>query len=240
MNRSNLDIDIDLIRKAQDIAKYCLKEIPLYLKSGMTREEIHTICEELMLSRGSTGWWTHNDPALILYGPYLTYSAHEDPQELFNGLLVADNDVVTIDVAPMQGLGWGDMTRTYAIQNGKYVPWDQTSNRELIEGMELEYALHDMLINSVNDETTFADIHEMTMMVLDKKGYYNCDYHGNFGHSIEIHPDNRVTIIPNVNIKISDYGKPITYEPHICKIGGKIGVKHENMYVFNNGKLEMI
>lgn len=240
MKSKNLDIDIELIKKAQEIAKYCLEEIPSYLKSGMTRQEIHMICEELMLSRGSTGWWTHNDPALILYGPYLTYSAHEDPSELFNGLLVADNDVVTIDVAPMKGSGWGDMTRTYVIENGKYLPWEQSSNSELIDGMLLENELHEMLIKNVNKDTTFADIHNMTTSVLEKKGYYNCDYHGNFGHSIEIHPDNRVTIIPEIKIKISEYGKPITYEPHICKKGGSIGVKHENMYLMKDGHLEII
>ncbi len=240
MNSKNLDIDVELIVEAQKIAKYCLDEIPSCLRSGMTREEIHTICKDLMLSKGSTGWWTHNDPALILYGPYLTYSAHEDPAELFNGLLVSDNDVITIDVAPMKGIGWGDMTRTYAIEDGECLPWDQSSNCELIEGMRFELELHNMLINSVDNNTTFADIHEMTNKLLDEKGYYNCDYHGNFGHSIEIHPDNRVTIIPGVDIKISDYGKPITYEPHICKIGGKIGVKHENMYLMHNGHLELV
>ena len=239
INRA-LDINLELIYKAQDIARYCLDTIPEYLKSGMTREEIHRICEDLMLSKGSTGWWTHGDAALILYGPYLSYSAHEDPQNLFEGLLVSDNDVITIDVAPMFGTGWGDMSRTYAVENGSFISWDKSSNQELIKGMVLEYELHNLLINTVNNDTTFADIHKMTTNVLKNKGYYNCDYHGNFGHSIEIHPDNRVTIIPEEDRIISDYGKPFTYEPHICKIGSTLGIKYENMYLIKNGHLEMI
>ena len=240
MSNKLLDIDLELIYKAQEIARYCLETIPTYLKSGISREEIHKLCEELMLSKGSTGWWTHGDAALILYGPYLTYSAHEDPQYLFEDLLVSDNDVITIDVAPMFGIGWGDMTRTYAIENGVCVPWEQSSNQELITGMNLEYELHEILLDTVNNDTTFADIHKMTTKVLEQRGYYNCDYHGNFGHSIEIYPDNRVTIIPEETKVISDYGKPITYEPHICKIGSYIGIKYENMYMLKNGHLELI
>lgn len=234
------DIDILSVKKAQNIARYCLESIPKYLKSGMTREEIHVLCEDLMVSAGSTGWWTHGDAALILFGPYLTYSAHEDPASLFDGLKVCENDVVTIDVAPMFGSGWGDMARTFVIENGSCIHWKNSTNTEIIEGMQLERELHDMFKKYVNKETTFSDIHKITQDVLDKKGYENCDYHGNFGHSIEIHPDNRVTIIPEENRKISEYGKPVTYEPHICRIGGTVGIKYEEMYLFEKDHVLII
>ena len=240
MKNNGLDIDIAAIERAQKIARYCLDSIPQYLKSGMTREEIHEKCEELMTAAGSTGWWTHGDAALILFGNYLTYSAHEDPASLFDGVRVGENDVITIDVAPMYGIGWGDMARTFVIENGICIPWEKCTNSEVIEGMRLEQYLQNLLRDTVNEETTFSDIHRITQRILDEKGYRNCDYHGNFGHSIEIHPDNRVTIIPNENRRIAEYGKPVTYEPHICKIGGTIGVKHENMYRFINGHMTVI
>ena len=240
MDNTKLDIDIYSIRKAQEIAKYCLDSIAPSLKSGLSRQEIHSLCEELMLSKGSTGWWTHDDAALILYGPYLTYSAHEDPGSLFDGLMVAENDVITIDVAPMFGNGWGDMARTFVIENGVCIPWHESHNQEIIDGMNLELELHQTICNYINKDTTFSDLHKITDSIIEEKGYINCDYHGNFGHTIEIFLKNRVTIIPEENRKISDYGKPFTYEPHICKSDGTIGIKYENMYLLAGDHLQII
>lgn len=239
-NHNSLDISYEKIRSAQQIANYCLKSLPQYLKPGMTRKELHDLCEEMMISRGSTGFWTHGDGALVLYGPHTTFSAHLSPDSLFDGINIGENDLVTVDVSPMWYEGWGDMARSYVIENGKVINWEQSSNQEITAGMSLEMHLHECFLNYVDTKTTFADIHKMTMTILQERGYRNCDYHGNFGHSIEIHPDNRVTIIPEENRVVFDYGKPITYEPHICAINGTLGFKHENMFEFIGGRLEII
>ena len=240
MERINvLDINIDNIRTAQSFAQKCLDELPGYIRPGITREEIHSICEELMLRSGSTGWWIRNDPALILFGPHTTFSAHESPDPLFTGLTVQENDVITVDVAPMYKGGWGDMARTFVMEKGSIIPWNDSENEEIRSGMMLEEKLHAAFRENFSPQMTFAELHALTMELLQKNGYRNCDYHGNFGHTIEAHPDHRVTIIPEESRVIADYGKPITYEPHICRIGGTIGVKFENMYFWHDGELEL-
>ncbi len=107
-----------------------------------------------------------------------------------------------------------------------------------IYGMEMK--LHELFLEWVKEDTTFSDLHRLTNEYLNKHGYINLDYHGNFGHSIENRSSDRVTIIEGVDIVISKYDKPITFEPHICKINGSYGVKHENIYFYHDGKMEDI
>ena len=225
---------------AQAIAKKCLNALNSYLRPGLSQAAIHSFCRDYMTQLGSEGWWTHDDPALILFGPLTTYSAHLGPGERYENLFVQENDVITVDVAPTVGGGWGDMARTYIMENGVIIPWEQSSNPEIVQGMALEQKLHQSVVDFVCETTTFAQLHAFVQSILDEHDYYNCDYHGNFGHTIENHPNDRVTIVPEENRIISEYNKPITFEPHICKHGGSLGFKYENMYVFLNGHLELI
>ena len=233
-------VDAEHILIAQDIARSCLTHMNDFLRPGMDRESIHKECERYMLEKGSEGWWIHNDPALILFGDLTAYSAHEDPSPLFEGKTIKENDLITIDVAPMVQNGWGDMARSFVMEEGKIIPWQNCHNKEIREGMELELKLHQLFIASVNEETTFSDLHEIIQRYLDKEKYFNCDYHGNFGHTIENDEKDRVTIDKGVNIRIAEYDKPITFEPHICKINGCSGIKCENMYYFHKGKMEEV
>ncbi len=236
----DLDITIPNIRKAQTIAKKCLEELPLYIRPGISRSELHQICENIMTKAGSTGWWMRGDGALILFGPHTTFSAHDSPDALFKDLTIGENDVVTVDVAPMFEDGWGDMARTFVIESGHVIPWENSSNEEIKEGMRMEERLHKAFVDNFSPDMTFSSLHALTSRIMDSYGYRNCDYHGNFGHTIEAHPDNRVTIIPEETRSIFSYGKPITFEPHICRIGGTIGVKCENIYYWDTGKLEVL
>ncbi len=234
------DVDIENILRSQDIARDCLCHMEGFLRPGMDREEIHRECERYMLEKGSEGWWIHNDPALILFGDLTTYSAHEDPSPLFEGKRVQENDLITIDVAPSIKTGWGDMARSFVMEEGKIVSWKDCHNKEIREGMEMEMILHELFISFVNENTTFSQLHQMVNDYLQKHGYYNCDYHGNFGHTIENDQKDRVTIDESVDIGIVQYRKPITFEPHICKKNGRYGVKYENMYVCIDGKMREI
>ncbi len=228
------------IWEAQQIAKGCMKALEGYLVPGLSRGQIHSFCERWMTEHGSEGWWIHDDPALILYGPHTPFSAHDDPAPLFEGLTVALNDYITVDVAPTVRGGWGDITRGFVMEKGRLIPWQESEDEEIREGMLLEEELHRSLIGFVGPKTTFAELHRHTEEILSAHGYYNCDYHGNFGHTIENDRKDRVTIIPEETRSIAGYGRPITYEPHICRIGGTKGIKHEVMYVFAGGKLEEV
>ena len=232
------DVDIIHILQAQKIAAGCLKHMEAFLRPGLTRDQIHQECASYMNSLGSQGWWIHNDPALILFGDLSNYSGHEPPN--YEGLKVSENDLITIDVAPMIQSGWGDMARSFVMEEGKIIPWRQSQNQEIIEGMEMELKLHRLFMDSVNEKATFEDLHHLIDEEVKKAGYCNCDYHGNYGHTIENDAKDRVTIDKGVSLAIAAYDKPITFEPHICKMNGRFGLKHEIMYAFIDGKMEVI
>ena len=225
------------IYEAQRIAKGCAAALKDYIRPGMTREQIHDFAGEWMTEAGSDSWWIKNDPALVLFGDLTTYSAHESPDALFVGRTVSENDLITVDLAPCVRGGWGDYTRSYFLKDGVPVEADETGDSELAEGMALERLLHRSMLEFTDRSTTFSQLHAFTEELLRRHGYHNCDYHGNFGHTIENDQKDRVTIIPEEHRCIFEYGKPITYEPHICKDGGRWGLKMENMYTFLDGKL---
>ena len=236
----NTDVEAEKIYAAQTIAKACLKHMESFLRPGLTQQQIHDECERFMLEKGAESFWTHNDPALILFGDLTTYSAHESPASLYENKTIQDNDLITIDVAPTIGTGWGDMARSYVMENGRIVDWKNCHDSEIREGMEMEIKLHELFVKSVKDDTTFADIYKITNDCLTSHGYVNLDYHGNFGHSIENRSQDRITFIRENEVIISQYNKPITFEPHICKKNGRYGLKHENMYFYVNGRIEKI
>lgn len=237
---NNTDVKAADILRSQKIARDCLEHMNTFIKPGMDHKTIHEECERYMIEKGAESFWTHDDGALILFSDLTTYSAHLSPASLYDGKTVGENDLITIDVSPTISTGWGDMARSFIMENGKIIPWQESSNQEIRESMEMEMKLHELFLEWVKEDTTFSDLHRLTNDYLNKHGYINLDYHGNFGHSIENRSSDRVTIIEGVDIVISKYDKPITFEPHICKINGSYGVKHENIYFYHDGKMEDI
>ena len=231
------DVKASSIFQAQQIARDCLKHMSDFLKPGLSREDIHEECARYMKEKGSQSWWIHNDPALILFGPHTAYSGRQDPAPLFEGLTIQNDDLITIDVAPCVEGGWGDMARSFIMEDGKIVDWKDCHNKLIKEAMELELELHELYKSSLKPGMTFAMLHTKVEEYISKRGYRNLDYHGNFGHTIENHPDDRVTIAEGVGTDIIAYDKPITFEPHICKIGSDLGIKYENMYFYHEGKV---
>jgi Xaa-Pro aminopeptidase len=233
----NTSVDSLSILKAQKIAIDCLEYLKTILRPGLSYDEIHQICYDRMKEKGADGFWTHDDPALILYGDLSCYSAHEGPASLFRNVSVKENDFITVDVAPMVNKGWGDLARSFVMEKGKIIPYEESENKEIRDGLNFELYLHNRFKSFVDENTTFGMLHDYVEKLLEDNDYINLDYHGNFGHTIETDPKDRVTIINDEDRIISEYNKPLTFEPHICKKNGSYGIKHENMYFFHEGKM---
>ncbi len=234
----NTDVDIENILIAQDIAKKCLEHMKDFLVPGLNRDRIHEECRRFMSELGSQGWWIHDDPALILFNDLTAYSGAGLPD--YTDKTVEENDLISIDVAPMIETGWGDLARSFVMEEGKIIDWKESKNDEIREGMEMEMKLHELFVSFVDEDTTYEQLHSHIDSFVKQNGYHNCDYHGNYGHSIENDPKDRVTIDIGRKKVIAQYDKPITFEPHICKNGGSIGIKHEDMYVFFEGKMRKL
>ncbi len=223
---------------AQSIAKTCIERLRDYIKPGVTDVTIHDRAAEMMSGLGSTGWWIHGDPALVLVGDRTTYSAPRDPNAPVKEYVVKDDDLVSVDVAPMVGDAWGDFARTFFV-------WDGAAHFEPLvdedrEACELALELKRRMLAFVDRGTTFSELWSETHKWLREAGCENCDYHDNFGHTIELRSEDRVTIADGVDLTIFGCGKPFTYEPHFKKTGGKRGYKHEDMYIFTDGGIERI
>lgn len=150
--------------------------------------------------------------------------------------VIAENDIVTIDLSPQCENIWGDYARTIIIENGTVVDKFQVSNEEWKRGLLMEDKLHSEMIAFVNTETTFEELYYHINELILNEGFINLDFMGNLGHSIVKNKNERVYTEKGNIQKISDV-KYFTFEPHISVPGSKYGYKKENIYYFDNGKL---
>ncbi len=229
---------LERVRSAQGMAKSCIEQLVDFIKPGVTDVEIHDRAAEIMTGLGSTGWWIHGDPALVLTGERSTYSARRDPNARPAVYTVAQEDIVSVDVAPMAGDAWGDFARTFFVYDG--AAHFEPRREDDREGYALSLELKRRMLEFVDEGTTFAELWRATTDWLRGAGYQNCDYHDNFGHTVELDPDDRVTIADGVDRTIFGCDRPFTYEPHFKKMGGSRGYKHEDMYIFSQGGLVKI
>ncbi len=86
--------------------------------------------------------------------------------------------------------------------------------------------------------TRYEEVWRRVNVLLQNEGWQNLDLHGNLGHSIEDDPAKRVYLEQGNPAELGGYGKPFTFEPHICRVGGRWGFKREQIYIFRpDGRL---
>jgi hypothetical protein len=138
---------------------------------------------------------------------------------------------VTIDLSPSLGGVWGDCARSFYVENGRSVAIPQA--REFAEGAELQRLLHEQLCATTTRGTTFGEACSAATAAIRRAGFECIDFLGNVGHSIESSPADRIYLEPENPRPLGDVGL-FTFEPHIRKLGGQWGFKHENIYYFDD------
>lgn len=221
---------------AQELARKAMEQVAATIRPGMSEAQVKALAEEKMSALGSEGWWYHNVGALVLVGKERSklsvsgrdYRASED-------VILGENDMVTLDFSPIVNDCWGDFARTIYIEEGraKLEP-EAPMGTEFSEGYEMEFKLHRELMDWVHPETTFEEVSEHMNRILLENGFENMDFHGNFGHSIEREPGDRIYLEPGNKKTLGGHGKPFTFEPHIARKGGDWGFKREQIYIFGN------
>ena len=219
---------------AQSLARKAMELVAAEIKPGMSEAQVKALAEEKMSVLGSEGWWYHNVGALVLAGKGRSklsvsgrdYRASEE-------VILGENDLVSLDFSPIVNGCWGDYARTIYMEDGhgKLEPEAPTGD-EFAEGYEMELRLHRELVEWVRPETTYEEVSEHMSRILSEAGFENMDFHGNFGHSIEDEPGDRIYLEPGNKKTLGGHGKPFTFEPHIAKIGKEWGFKREQIYVF--------
>lgn len=222
-------------REVQQIAKKTIEYAKTIIKPGMNLLDIRKSCEQKMLELGADSFWYWDIGAFVFAGDETTVSVSRK-QYVTSDRIIADTDIVTIDLNPQCENIWGDYARTIILENGVVVDKCKISNEEWKRGLLMEDRLHCELIEFVNIKTTFEELYYYINELILKYGFVNLDFMGNLGHSIVKDKDDRVYTEKGNTQKISDV-KYFTFEPHISIPHSKYGFKKENIYYFKDGKL---
>ena len=222
--------------EVQQIAKRTLEFLQRQICAGMTLHDIRRIAEDKMLSLGATAFWYWNVGAFVFSGEDTVLSV-SGKNYLTAEKIIAENDIITVDLSPQVGDIWGDFARTVIIENGAVVTdADDIRNMEWKQGLLTEKKLHGELMKIAEPETTFEELYFYMNDIILKSGYKNLDFMGNLGHSIATRKEDRIYIEKGNRAQL-DSVEYFTFEPHVALPDGKFGYKRENVYCFKNGKL---
>ena len=227
-------MDLMTYRGAQKIAKDTIQYIKGKINPGMTLKEVRLLCEEKMYELGADSFWYWNIGAFVFAGDETTVSV-SGREYITSDRIIAEDDIITIDLSPQAGDIWGDYARTIIIEDGKVVWSDEDIvNPEWRAGIEMENKLHNRMMEIVSKEMTFEELYYQMNDYIRNEGYINLDFMGNLGHSIVRRKEDRIYIEKDNHTKLGDV-RLFTFEPHISMEGSRFGYKKENIYYFDDG-----
>ena len=223
-------------KEVQNIAKKTIEFVKENIQPGMTLLEIRTLCETKMMELGADSFWYWDVGAFVFAGDETILSV-SGKEYTTSRRVIAENDIITIDLSPQNGDTWGDYARTIIIENGKIVDSDNVLNIEWKNGLLMEEYLHEEMCRFVTPKTTFEELYYYINNIIEQKGYINLDFMGNLGHSIVRQKNDRVYIEKGNQTSLGDVTY-FTFEPHISVPNSKYGYKRENIYYFDNGVIK--
>ena len=223
-------------REVQNIARDTIAYIRNEIAPGMELTEIRRLCEEKMLSLGADSFWYYDIGAFVFSGDETAISVSGRDYST-SRRVIAENDIITIDLSPQNNNIWGDYARTIIIENGRAVAdVRDITNDEWRNGLLMEERLHRELISFATPQTTFEELYFHINSIITAKGFINLDFMGNLGHSIAKDKNDRIYTEKGNKAPLSSVGY-FTFEPHISIPGSVYGYKMENIYSFSGDKL---
>ena len=221
------------------MAKEAMLELNREITVGMSERDISLLAQKKLEEKGSDEWWYHDIPCLVLLGRHSAVSVGSKDIRWTDEYRVAENDIITIDLAPTYRKGWGDYARTLFMENGKLCPLDEPEDPRHKEGLEAELYVHRYMVEHCSPDMTYEAVFETLNAEIRKCGFRNLDFKGNLGHSIEIDQADRIYLEKGNKQTLRQAGKPFTLEPHIANCG-EYGFKRENIYVIEGDRLVAI
>lgn len=214
----------------QAIAKAVLADLGPTLTAADSEYSIAARAVRMLAAHGVTETWYYECPAFVLLGSRSclsvsgrNYVPSREP--------VGERNVISVDLSPLLENAWGDCARTFIVEHGAYAPAPTT--HEFKQGLEAESRLHQALVSFATPTATFGELATFGNSELRRLGFENLDFQANLGHSIEAHRDDRTYIEPGVSTLLGSVAF-FAFEPHIRKIGGTWGFKHEDIYYFDS------
>ena len=226
--------NLEKYKKVQSIAKTVLIEIESYITEDKSEKEIASACKTLLEKHGINKTWYYDCPALVLLGSRSCTSI-SGREYIPSDEKVGKNNLITIDLSPLDNEIWGDCSRSFVVEDGKIKNLESMRSKEFLDGIKTEEKLHKDFKNYVKTGMTFEDVYQFLNAKITEYGYINLDFMGNVGHTIEIDRNDRLYFEKGNTNKLTD-DMLFTFEPHISTSEKKWGFKCENIYFFGEDK----
>jgi len=219
----------------QATAKAVLDRLGPTLSRSSTERNIAQTCVAFLEAEGIRETWYYQVPALVLLGSRscLSVSGRDYvPADEAAG----DHNLIAVDLSPVLGGLWGDCARSFVLEDGRVTAHPRTP--QFAQGLATQKALHDHFLTMTPDRT-FASVAEELNALITALGYENLDFLGNLGHSIASRREDRIYLEAGNSARLSDV-EYFTFEPHVRRVGGRWGFKHEEIYYFEDGRMRAL
>ncbi|WP_227873237.1 M24 family metallopeptidase [Brachybacterium ginsengisoli] len=223
----------------QDMARAAMESARASLRPGQSLHELRRLGEDALRELGADSFWYWGIGAFVFAGEdtVLSVSGREyrTPEHI-----LGESELITVDLSPQRRGIWGDFARTLVLEDGVPLADARESRRgEWSDAVAVEHALHDELLRIAQPDMTFEALAHAMNSRIAAHGFENLDFRGNLGHSIARESSARIYLELGNRARL-DSVELFTVEPHIRPLGGRFGVKHENIYRFVDGTLSAL
>lgn len=230
--RSELDAHCAM----QNMARETMAFLADAVRPGMKLTELRRMAEDRLRGLGADAFWYWDVGAFVFAGEETTLSVSGRTYRT-SDRVIAETDIITVDLSPSRAGVWGDFARTLIVEDGRAVADPAVVRRpEWREGLAMEQALHEAMCTFVTPDTTFEQLYLHINAMIADAGWVNLDFLGNLGHSIVARKQDRIYTERGNTARLGDAGI-FTFEPHISRPGGAWGYKMEDVYAFDDGRL---
>jgi len=225
--------------KAQGIARKTMKYLGIIIREGISEAHIAELAENYMRKMTSGEFWYHGVGALVLVGDRTTMSVSGKEYFPDENNIVAEEDIVTVDLNPVIKGCWGDYARTFVVSKGKLARKESEIDDIFLEylwrGLRDIQKIHSDFLEWAKPEMTFDHVFSEVYQRLSRLGYKILDFRQNLGHTMEKKLEDRQFIVKGSELTLNK-AKIFTLEPHICGpehifTGKNVGLKMENVYL---------
>lgn len=230
--------DLNKYKKVQAISRETINFLNSYIKEGISEKEIFDTAENFMKQKGISSYWYYDAGAMVFVGKRTTISMSGKNYKPTD-LKVKSEDLVTVDLAPEIDGFWSDFARSFVIVNGIVGEATQSKIPEIVQGIKSETIVHKKFQNTIKEDMSLQEAYSEMNLFIDKLGFENLDFKKNLGHSIEKDINDRKYIEAGNNTKFKEIDL-FTFEPHLKKKNGQYGVRLENIYYFDKGKIQIL
>jgi len=206
--------EIDLMKRAADIADEAFEKVKPKIRAGQTENEVSTMLKDAMAAMGGKPTFS-----IVAAGPN-----GAEPHHLNDDTVLKAGDVVILDFGCDVGGYQSDITRTVAIG---------PASDKAREVYGTVYRAHMAARAAAKAGTPTGDVDQAARKVIEDAGYGKYFFHRT-GHGIGMQGHEEPNVSPGNPHRLEE-GNCFSIEPGIY-LAGELGVRIENIATVRNGE----